>query len=768
MRQYWHCNRLPLTTPSRRFNISIRSSFFLAELRGSKQGTPARANLSLKVWPELGDRGSPEALAKLSGTPILAVPLVLSKYMEEEDEIDRLIASHLKNLSQLEKRQLLVRLAGCGDSSSAQAVAKVSHEIRTPLNGILGMAEMLLKQDLSADVKDLVFTLKEASDGLLIICNDILDYAKLEAGKLELHNVPFDPVAVVDSVAQILAPQAVSRGLLLATSYEKDVPTEVLGDANRLRQVILNLAGNAIKYTEIGHVLISVECAGPDQLRFSVTDSGRGMSQAFMQNLFQPFLQERGTQTSGTGLGLTISKTLTSLMGGTIEVESRLFSGSKFTIELPLETVLTGDNWQFENNIMGISVEAANDNQPVLAGMLQSLGIKAESTQTTDGALALLFANREESDKRLLLLDSTRYPKDTEVLLKILAERKPPRTTILEITRSLDHTVPTYVGGAKLIPLPLPFRKVDLTNILSHILKRNRPPLPSPRSTTAKLLKLEPALLKDNPKLRPCALVAEDNKINQQVALLFLQELGLDVDIAGDGVEAVQRCMAKQYDLIFLDSQMPRLTGVDAAEIIKEILNRRRINTPLIAVTADAMQGSREKYLAAGMEDYLAKPIDPACLKDLLRKWLGTVQRFQKTTPLPDKQPSPENRKGLLDLTKLNSNCGTVEKEKILSAFQDNCQEEYDKITLLFEANKYSDLLDRVKSFKSSCEILGATRLMDNCNRLEESVQSGYISTASMALAEMKRLLQQAEREILQELADRSTCKMLKIERAPS
>ncbi|MBP9091116.1 PAS domain-containing protein [bacterium] len=570
-------------------------------------------------------------------------------------------------------RRLVTQLKMARDQAQSalkiksEFVANVSHELRTPLNGILGMVEVLLRGDLSPKSKEHVSTIREAGASLLTIINDILDFSKIEAGKMELSSTHFNPLSVAEGVAEILAPQAAAKNLLLLATVERTIPDTVFGDPLRLRQVLLNLCGNAIKFTDRGQVILKVEASsginGPDQLQFSVIDSGIGISKAFQKRLFEPFMQEEGSayrSTGGTGLGLSISKHLVELMGGKLMVDSQEQLGSTFSFALPLATSADASDWTARawegsyGQINLLTLEPRHNNQSAICSHLCALGIAVQSTNDHVRALELLEGSRQSPEKiQAICLDTIRYRKQSEQFLEAFKRSKVfGLVSVIEIgtSESLSQARSTLVAP-RTSHLAIPLRRKQVAACLEHLSGWK----PKERKSYTQTMEV-PAIKNEvsNGSTEPLtqakrqsgitrrALVADDNKINQQVALLFLQDLGFIVDVTADGIEAVSAFNNNHYDMVFLDCQMPGLDGFEACKIIKEIQQRRGLNVPVIAVTANAISGSREECLDRGMDDYLSKPIDPAAMSKLVARWLGVSDI--KITIVPSQESTPDEQ----------------------------------------------------------------------------------------------------------------------------
>jgi two-component system, sensor histidine kinase and response regulator len=683
----------------------------------------------------------------------------------------------------------------------SEFVANVSHELRTPLNGILGMVEVLLRSQLSGKAKEHVDTIREAGASLLTIINDILDFSKIEAGKMEVSAGEFDLVAVVEGVAEILSPPAANKNLLFLASVDRAVPSRVVGDPLRLRQVLINLVGNAIKFTDQGHVVVRVEVKnghvdGQETISFSVSDTGIGIGADIKESLFEPFVQGQDStfrSTGGTGLGLSISRRLVMLMGGTLQVESEPGVGSTFRFELPMTISTTSPVsaiWEAKSWETVFAQHKIKTFEPidhkhgagvgVICSHLCAIGTRATSFDKIEELLASIeLDNRGGQRKQTVVLDMVRYRTTCRSLMQAVAAR--------DLLKSVNfiHVVnqePTEqdrldaIGNTKFLIVPLRRHLVSaaLTSPSGWISNSTERTATNTASTMeVSGIKFRPLQNASPPAVIPGTnirvrkvLVADDNKINQQVANLFLKELGFEVDLANNGIEAVSLYKQNVYEIVFLDCQMPGLDGFEACAIIKEIQNRRGLSVPVVAITANAIAGSKEDCLARGMDDYLSKPIDLERVRDMVDRWLGPNQA-PGIAALPTSggftAAPPLFTRGIIDFNLLRSRFNEKNCRELLQMFLETSKDDIAEISKLAQADKFVELKSKAHAFKGASSTICAKKIAECCQQLESAAQTQKGDECRRLGQELERLVRLAEQEITQETVERST-----VNRAPT
>ncbi len=684
-------------------------------------------------------------------------------------------------------------------ATKAEFIAHMNHELRTPLNGMLPMIEMILRSKLDGETREYVLTLKEAGLSLLAIINDVLDFSKLEAGRLEVASLQFDLAETVESVAQILAPAAASKNILMLSVIDKDAPDTVIGDQKKIRQVLLNLCGNAVKFTETGIVTVKVATVKPvdkpQQLLFTVTDSGPGISPELMSRLFEPFFQgpvATRNDTAGTGLGLSISKRLVELMDGKMFVESSLSSGSTFGFYLPQEepanqeilrvwaspqssqSTLASEREKVTklfSNISAITLEPAHNGRSAILDLLKTFGLTARSSDNAQATYDILAAQATNDTNvspstNVVFLDTVRLRDECLKLRTMLCNSALKHSVKLVEVMAQDGLPVASESNSEIetLQITMPMRRQAIINGLNKLTNK-RELQTANRAGQSTTLGLEAfvnaeaaaSLLSRGQKKQ--ALVADDNKLNQRVAYLFLSDLGFEIDLVGDGIEAVRAFKKKHYDLVFLDCQMPVLDGFDAAKIIKEIQQRRGIAVPVIAVTANALEGSREQCLANGMDDYIGKPIIPSSLEKVVTNWLGNS--FLRDTPSRATQVNNITSGTFAcqhaNFVKLRKMYSEQQLKGIISLFRENSAADLAELQALLSAGELALFRQRLERFKDCCEIIDAVHIAKLCMRVAESTKQSDPLITQAQMEKLLKLATELDKELESALADRST-----------
>ena len=624
-------------------------------------------------------------------------------------------------------------------SAKSEFLARMSHEIRTPMNGVMGMSELLQSTELTPRQRHLSETISHSAEALLQIINDILDFSKVEAGKLELERVEFGLREAVEETIEIFAGRAHAKRLELACAIDLDVPGTVWGDPMRLRQILINFVGNAIKFTDSGEVIVRVRTAGADGLlRFEVIDTGIGISEEVQGRIFNSFSQADSFTTrkyGGTGLGLAICKQLAALMGGEIGVQSALGRGATFWFEVrlePAEATPTLTRLQ-RLNLAGLRALIVDDNasnREILQQHLQSCGVEVTTAGTSAEALTALNAGDGLSFD-LALVDDQMPGEDGFQLAKLIGgDARWSALRLILLTTRDDHD---SGESARLFAAVLakPLRRSQLLTCVARVMSGQ------PGTAPETLAGAPPAA--PTPAARgaaPRILLVEDNPVNREVAVAMLENLGCATEAAENGWLAIEAMTATTYDAVLMDCQMPIMDGLTAAgEIRRREHTSGAARVPIIALTANAMEGERERCLAAGMDDFLSKPFTQRQLATLLRRWLAL-------RVLPESERRDLSRVPLIDSGVLR-NIAALAKPTLLNSMIDLYLQHSPGLIAAIEtaaANMQAEALTQaVHTLKSSTSNLGGTRLAMVAKECENLVRGGAITQVAPIVAKIRR-----------------------------
>jgi len=558
----------------------------------------------------------------------------------------RMIGTHLDITEGKQAEEELIKARDAAEDAArqkAEFLANMSHEIRTPMNGVVGMTNLLLATELSSQQRSYAENTINSAEALLTIINDILDFSKIEAGKLEIEEVPFDLQTLVENVAELIAVKCREKKLEMLLHYKPGTPRFVIGDPGRIRQILLNLLSNATKFTDQGYILLTIESEKVSNdvapIRISVQDTGVGIPADKQELIFNQFDQADGSTTrkyGGTGLGLSISKQLSVLMGGTISVASREGEGSTFTATIKLRMsgnnntiapAVDADDYILPAGLNTLIVDDVETAQIIIAEQIADLEMNIDTARSGEEASdKLILAAKQNNPFDIVIIDYRMPGMDGEMLAETISQNETINNAVLILVTSSPR--PNDEGRIKALGfsgyLTKPTHASEISQVISIVwsakqLIGNVFPLVT-RHTLQEV--------KTNNRQKPHfhntnILLAEDNFVNQMVATEMLEAYGCTVTPAGNGIEAIQLIKQRAFDLIFMDCQMPEMDGFEATLKAREHQDENSLErTPIIAFTANAMQGDKEKCLAAGMDDYISKPVHEDALEKVLTNWL--------------------------------------------------------------------------------------------------------------------------------------------------
>lgn len=665
----------------------------------------------------------------------------------------------------IERASQMTIEAKAANQSKGDFLANMSHEIRTPMNGVIGFTNFLLDTDLSGEQREFAVAVRTTAEHLMVIVNDILDFSKIEAGKLDLEALDFNLRTAIDNVLDTVSFKALEKNLEVACYIEDALPVLLRGDPGRLRQILTNLAGNSVKFTEEGEVVIRCTLSSEDDssvvVHFEVRDTGIGIPQEYLPHLFEPFSQEDTSVTrrfGGTGLGLSICKRLVDAMGGSIAVTSEVGAGSTFSFDLPFDKPADQPSEAFTipSELSGyriLVVDDKNANRRILELYLESWNLRHTEVANATIALEALCTAADEKDPfHLVIVDMQLPGVDGRTLgTQIRGDERLSGVLLIMLTsvgqrgEALRLKEIGFDGY-----LAKPIKQSQLFDCIVMLLGRKEEP-----SAERDAPLVTQHYLAENKRAHIRVLLAEDNPLNQQVALRTLDKFGYRADAVNDGEEALAAHNKKPYDIILTDIQMPKMGGFEVTKAIRLEETASGKHVAIIAMTAHAMAGDRERCIAAGMDDYVSKPIDPDVFRAVMDRWAETVDFAIKGSLIKrGAKRSPEGVGSPADLTRIRElvDGDQLVERQLVELFISDTSAHTQLLEEAIEENRKDRIESEAHRMKSACVQVGADVLADLALNLERMGKNGSLEAAPKIFADFQAEFRRVSDYLKQEM----------------